>query len=1014
MLNLSFNLQFQDLYTGDGLQKLNQAFGDFVPKGFHDLILEEKALHLEDFLEVLFNIQPQNQSLRGSHSDLDPIYHCKRQFVQRMALKTHGPGDYATPLKVWAEGEYAEQVLEWLQSPEENKDDLDQASLYAAWATYTEEGRGHHSDGVLFKIPAKQPHPIPVPCETHPLRETFSLTDPGATLEQALDQAHYCIICHPRGKDSCSKGLTQDKPGCPLDQKISEMNWLKARGYSIGALGVITLDNPMVALTGHRICNDCMKACIYQKQDPVDIPSLESRILKDVLSLPWGFEIYSLLTRWNPLKLGNTLPLPPSGKTVLVAGMGPSGITLSHYLVNLGHQVVAIDGLKLEPLKIPFKPIRDIHAYFEDLDTRSPQGFGGVAEYGITVRWNKNNLLLPRLILERSDLFSLHGGVRFGGTLTATQARKLGIDHIALCLGAGRPKPLPIPGNLAKGVRMASDFLMNLQLTGAFQEDSLANLQLRIPILVVGGGLTAMDTATEALAYYPRQVKRFKKRYDVLMAELGREAVGQSWTPEDHEVAEEFLTHAQMFESGTIPDTYTSTVVYRKTLGESPAYRLNPEEVALALSEGVRILDQTTPEGIETDHNGQAMGLRVTRLGQSETLPGKSILIATGTEPNTLLNRSDGEEGLYPLDPETGYFRESHPDITFFGDLNPQFAGNVVKAMASAKHGVGAIHQRLQELPPWKNKTDWSSLLSSRVVTVTELGPKIIEIVVHSPKAAENFKPGQFYRLQNFGIPTMEGLALTGADADPKTGTVTLVVLEMGGSSNLCRTLTPGDPIVLMGPTGTPTEIVSSETLCIVGGGLGNAVLFSIGREALAQQGKVLYFAAYKKSEDIFKKDLIEASATHVIWCVEEGGIPFPLRSQDRFFQGNVVEAISHYAHTPLSIPLGMVERLLVIGSAPMMEAVFKARHGVLKESLNPHHRAYGSINSPMQCMMKEICAQCLQRHIDPVTGAETIVFSCTNQDQPLDNVDWSCLKDRLAQNSLSEKIVRLWLELHK
>ena len=54
----------------------------------------------------------------------------------------------------------------------------------------------------------------------------------------------------------------------------------------------------MCAATGHRICNDCMKSYIYQKQEPVDILQVESRVLKDVLAIPWGFEIYSLLTRW--------------------------------------------------------------------------------------------------------------------------------------------------------------------------------------------------------------------------------------------------------------------------------------------------------------------------------------------------------------------------------------------------------------------------------------------------------------------------------------------------------------------------------------------------------------------------------------------------------------------------------------------------------------------------------------------------------------------------------------------
>jgi hypothetical protein len=94
-----------------------------------------------------------------------------------------------------------------------------------------------------------------------------------------------------------------------------------------------------------------------------------------------------------------------------------------------------------------------------------------------------------------------------------------------------------------------------------------------------------------------------------------------------------------------------------------------------------------------------------------------------------------------------------------------------------------------------------------------------------------------------------------------------------------------------------------------------------------------------------------------------------------------------------------------------MMNAVRLARHNVLKPYLKPDHIALGSINSPMQCMMKEICAQCLQLHKDPQTGKETVVFSCFNQDQPLDKVDFACLRQRLRQNSVQEKIGALWLD---
>ena len=139
--------------------------------------------------------------------------------------------------------------------------------------------------------------------------------------------------------------------GCPLEEKISEMNLVEAGGHTIGALAIVAIDNPMCAATGHRICNDCMKACIYQKQSPVDIPQVETRILKEVLALPWGFEIYGLLTRWNPLDLRRPLPKPATGHKVLVVGLGPAGFTLAHHLINDGHTVVAVDGLKIEPLE---------------------------------------------------------------------------------------------------------------------------------------------------------------------------------------------------------------------------------------------------------------------------------------------------------------------------------------------------------------------------------------------------------------------------------------------------------------------------------------------------------------------------------------------------------------------------------------------------------------------------------------------------------------------------------------
>jgi len=107
----------------------------------------------------------------------------------------------------------------------------------------------------------------------------------------------------------------------------------------------------------------------------------------------------------------------------------------------------------------------------------------------------------------------------------------------------------------------------------------------------------------------------------------------------------------------------------------------------------------------------------------------------------------------------------------------------------------------------------------------------------------------------------------------------------------------------------------------------------------------------------------------------------------------------------PALFPLREVARVIAIGSDGMMRAVKEARHTVLAPYLSPDHVGVASINSPMQCMMKQVCAQCLQRQVDPKTGRETFVFSCFNQDQPIDAVDFVNLRARLWQNTVEDKM---------
>jgi NADPH-dependent glutamate synthase beta subunit-like oxidoreductase/NAD(P)H-flavin reductase len=727
---------------------------------------------------------------------------------------------------------------------------------------------------------------------------------------------------------------------------------------------------------------------------------------------------------------------------------------------------------------VPFRPIRDVKELVEPLDDRVMAGFGGVAEYGITVRWDKNFLKIIRLLLERRARFAMAGGVRLGGTLTLPQCfEQLGFDHVALCMGAGKPTFVDMPNALAPGVRMASDFLMALQLTGAAKTDSVANLQLRLPVVVIGGGLTAIDTATEAMAYYPVQVEKFLTRYETLAAVRGEKAVRARWTPAEAEIADEFLAHARTIRAerdaakreGRAPRLQQLiegwggvTIAYRRRLIDAPSYTLNHEEVSKAMEEGIRFAEGLTPIAVEVDATGYAAALRVRRerpgpdgalVAEEVTLPARAVLVAAGTRPNTVLAREEPAElmieGTFfraldedgtPVLPERvskpgkpyvlAALRPDGRAVSYFGDLHPSYSGNVVKAMGGAKQGWPVVARALARLPaPGRTESEAEFLarlshrLRARVRAVNRLTPTILEVVVEAPQAAANFQPGLFYRLQNFEALapaangtrlTMEGLALTGAWVDKEQGLVSLIVLEMGGSSDLCALLKPGEPVIVMGPTGTPTETPAGETVLLAGGGLGNAVLFSIGRAFRAAGSRVLYFAGYRRLQDRYKTEEIEAASDVVVWACDEAPGFAPGRSQDRAFAGTIVDAMVAYQEGRLGakpIDLGEVDRIIAIGSDGMMAAVARARHTVLAPHLKPQHRAIGSINSPMQCMMKEICAQCLQTHIDPATGARTVVFSCFNQDQPLDAVEFPVLRARLSQNAVQEKLTAQWID---
>jgi NADPH-dependent glutamate synthase beta subunit-like oxidoreductase/NAD(P)H-flavin reductase len=1116
--HLNYNFSYEDLFSPFALQELHNLFfqrmealcptlfeqhalymAHLLPATAESVYLIDASIFLEDFLKHLFSLNDTQYIGLEQAQHIRSILYFRREFWQKRLRGKHFPdwslGDEALwaellrnkwgQLEVYDEYHFAQLALDILSAARAAPKDIAAQEELALAERFHHQRAQKQPLAYSYRSPGGHDPAMPTGVvEDGHLVVSHELALKNYTRPQFYPEhmehdalaihweADYCIRCHPRQKDSCRRGLKipitePKKSGCPLKQHISECHEAYIRGHVLAALCLIMIENPMVAGTGERICNDCMQACIFQKQQPVDVPKIETHILKQVLQQAWGFELYGLLTRFHPLRRKRPYPLPYSGKNVLVVGAGPAGYTLAHYLCQEGCGVLLIDGNKLEyPPEQWIGGSGRFHEAVENIETNdflwgSPEqrfstGIGGVAEYGITARWQKHFLNIIAVTLLRQRTFSMCGGIRFGSQIQLKDCKRLKLEHVALCTGAGKPKLVSMGDNFPKGMRFASDFLMLLHHSTPHHNDSLSALDIEFPAVVIGAGLTAVDTATEVLAYYIQRLKRLA----LVVAERGLDAYRAALSVAERELFERLWEHALLWERHVRePEVFSFTawlkatggvsILYRRRLVDSPAFRQNPEELSAAFAQGVRFIPEVTPIRCALDECGHLDGIWLeTREKQRFCMPARSAFMAAGTLPQFIEDdediarclRTEGGEFFWPhstddggavvradwggafLSSETPYGR-----VSFFGDAHPCYQGSVVKAMASAKEGYSAVMAELAKLPAkpreavsaesWHGLVDyWRHMLQARIVETRQLAESIIELVIHAPLAAEKFRPGQFYRLQNLkkGMLSKEKaikpLALTGAWTDAEKGELGLIVLQMGASSRALSELRSGDAILLMGPTGMPTEIPKQKKVVLCGGGLGNAVLFSIGAAMRAEGCRVVYFAAYRHPRWVFRQADLEAAADSIVWCFEEypDDVVFQHREQDRVFQGNILEALKRWASgnevlERLPFLLGEATSIMAIGSAGMMAAIGQLQQDQTYGGyFHPECRVIVSVNAPMQCMLKGICGECLQRKVDPKTQQESYIFTCAEQDQTADEVDFNFLKNRLSEVHLN------------
>ena len=290
--------------------------------------------------------------------------------------------------------------------------------------------------------------------------------------------------------------------------------------------------------------------------------------------------------------------------------------------------------------------------------------FGGVLRYGIPP------FRLPRTVLDREIKNLKDMGVKFeknvivGKSITLKQLKEDGYDAIFICSGAGLPKMMNIPGENLNGVYSANEFLTRVNLMGADGKESVTPLRVGNAVAVIGGGNVAMDAARTAVRV------GFEKVY----------------------------------------------IVYRRTEPELPA-RL--EEIRHAKEEGVIFQFLHAPAEIY-DKDGYVSGMKfeIMELGEPDEsgrrkpvgtgrytdLDVDSVIVALGTGPNPIIQKSAHLDGLdFEVDSK-GYFtvdsetREtSIPAIFAGGDVAPVGTSNAINAMGAGKKAAKAINEYLKQ-----------------------------------------------------------------------------------------------------------------------------------------------------------------------------------------------------------------------------------------------------------------------------------------------------------------------------
>ncbi len=379
----------------------------------------------------------------------------------------------------------------------------------------------------------------------------------GYTEEEAVVEAARCLNCkNPR----CVQG-------CPVQINIPGfITALKEQKFQ-ESYEILTQSSSLPAVCG-RVCpqeTQCEAQCIRGiKGDAVSIGKLE-RFIADKARVE-GMKMQTAAQK--------------NGHKVAVIGSGPAGLTCAGDLAKLGYEVTIFEAL---------------------------HEAGGVLTYGIPeFRLPKDTVVKSEVENVKALGVKIETNVVIGKSITIDELMsEEGFVAVFIGSGAGLPMFMKIPGENAKGVFSANEYLTRNNLMKAFRDDSDTPIFKPAKVAVIGGGNVAMDAARTALR-------------------LGSEV----------------------------------TIIYRRSEAELPA---RVEEVHHAKEEGIKFELLTNPVEILTTEDNSVRAIKCIRmeLGEPDAsgrrrpvaiedsefeIPMDAVIMALGTSPNPLI--ASTTEGL--------------------------------------------------------------------------------------------------------------------------------------------------------------------------------------------------------------------------------------------------------------------------------------------------------------------------------------------------------------------------------